>query len=107
MRKHVYVDGINIRKLAEDLGYLILSNMSKIGLPLDDIGQTVEKSNFLKGKARIVERGIIRVDKHDTGLLLISGELILSIVCLYHLLKGRTALVSPLNLSDIRLVIPA
>jgi hypothetical protein len=107
MRKHVYVDGVNIRKLLEDLGYLILSNMGRIEIPLEDVGQTVEKSNFLKTKARIVERGITRVDKHDTGLLLISGELILSIVYLYHLLKGQTDMVSPLNFSDIRLIIPA
>jgi hypothetical protein len=90
-----------------DFGYLLLSNVSRIELPLNDLGQTVEKSNFLKRKARLVDRGITRIEKHETGLLLLSGELILSIVYLYHLLKGRTALVSPLNFADIRLVIPA
>jgi len=106
-RKHVYVDGVNVRKLVDDFGYLLLSNVSRIELPLNDLGQTVEKSNFLKRKARIVERGITRMEKHETGLLLLSGELVLSIVCLYHLLKARNVLVNPLNFSDIRLIIPA
>ena len=91
----------------DDFRYLFLSNVSRIELPLDDLGQTVEKSNFLKRKARIVERGITRMEKNETGLLLLSCELVLSIVCLYHLLKGRTTPVSPLNFSDIRLIIPA
>lgn len=47
------------------------------------------------------------MEKHETGLLLLSGELVLSIVCLYHLLKARNVLVNPLNFSDIRLIIPA
>jgi len=106
-RKHVYVDGVNVRKLVDDFGYLILSNVSRIELPLNDLGQTVEKSNFLKRKARIVERGATRMEKHETGLLLLSGELVLSIVYLYHLLKGRITPVNPLNFSDIRLIIPA
>lgn len=37
MKKHVYVDGINIRQLAGDLGYLILANVSRTGIPVDDI----------------------------------------------------------------------
>jgi hypothetical protein len=62
---------------------------------------------ILKRKARIVERGITRMEKHETGLLLLSGELVLSIVFVYHLLKGRTTPASPLNFAVIRLVILA
>jgi hypothetical protein len=76
-------------------------------LRLNDLGQTVENANFLKRKARIVESGVTRMDKNESGLLLLSGELVLSIVYLYHLLKDRTALVSPLNFADICLIIPA
>lgn len=62
---------------------------------------------ILKRKARIVERCITRMEKHETGLFLLYGELVFSIVFVYHLLKGRTTPASPLNFAVIRLVIPA
>jgi hypothetical protein len=106
-RKHVYVDGVNVRKLLEDVGYLILHNVGKIELPIDDLSQTVEKSNYLKRKARIIEGGITRVEKHEANILLKSSEIILCISGLYHMLKGWNGPESPVNLSDIRLFMPA
>jgi hypothetical protein len=106
-RKHVSVNGVNVRKLIEDIGYLILHNVAKIELPIDDLSQTVEKSNYLKRKARIVEGGITRVEKQEANKLLKSAELLLCIVGLYHMLKGWKGHESPNNLSDIRLFIPA
>jgi len=106
-RKHVFVDGVNARKLIEDIGYLILHNVGKIELPIDDLSQTVEKSNYLKRKARIIEGGITRVEKQEANKLLKSAELLLCIAGLYHMLKGWKEPESPINLSDIRLFIPA
>ena len=106
-RKHVFVDGVNVRKLIEDVGYLILYNVGKIELPIDDLSQTVEKSNYLKKKARIVEGGTTRVEKYEANKLLKSSELLLCIAGLYHMLKGWNGHESPVNLSDIRLFIPA
>ena len=74
---------------------------------MDALGQTVEKSNFLKRKARIVEGSLTRVEKHETGVVLKSAELVLSIVGLYRLLSGWSGPASPINFSDIRLFIPA
>ncbi len=54
-RKYIY--GVNVRKLIEDMAYLILHNVGKIELLIDDLSQTVEKSNYLKRKARIMEGG--------------------------------------------------
>ncbi len=96
-----------MRKLIEDMGYLILYNVGKIELPIDDLSQTVEKSNYLKRKARIVEGGITRVEKQEANKLLKSAELMLCIAGLYHMLKGWKKTESPVNLSDIRLFIPA
>jgi hypothetical protein len=107
MRKHIYVDGLNVRKLVEDLGYLILKNVSRTGLPIDEICDAVERSNHLKKKARIVEGSRTRVEPGQAELLLKSGELILCIVGLYHLLKGWKGPSSPINFSDVRLVLPA
>ncbi len=107
MRKNVYVDKLNVRKMLDDLGYLILKNVSKMDFPIDDICNAVERSNNLKKKARIVEGSRTRVEPDEAELLLKSGELILCIVGLYHLLKGWKGNGSPINLSDVRLIRPA
>ncbi len=107
MRKHVYVDKLNVRKLVEDFGYLILKNVSQKGFPIDDICNAVERSNNLKKKAGIVEGSRTRVEPDEAELLLKSAELILCIVGLYHLLKGWKGRGSPINLSDVRLIRPA
>jgi hypothetical protein len=107
MQKHVYVDKLNVRKMVDDFGYLILKNVSKMAFPIDDICNAVERSNNLKKKARIVEGSRTRVEPDEAELLLKSGELILCIVGLYHLLKGWKGHGSPINLSDVRLIRPA
>ncbi len=106
-RKHVYVDGVNVRRLVEDVGYLVLHNVCKTELPIGDLIQTMEKSNYLKKKARLVDGGITRAEIHEANVLLKSSELVLCIAGLYHLLKGWEGPESPVNLSDIRLFIPA
>ncbi len=107
MQKHVYTDKLNVRKMVDDFGYLILKNVSKKAFPIDDICNAVERSNNLKKKARIVEGSRTRVEPDEAELLLKSGELILCIVGLYHLLKGWKGHGSPINLSDVRLIRPA
>lgn len=107
MRKHVYVGKLNVRKMIEDFGYLILKNVSQMGFPIDDICNAVERSNNLKKKTRIVEGSRTRVEPDEAELLLKSGELILCIVGLYHLLKGWKGHGSPINLADVRLIRPA
>jgi hypothetical protein len=107
MRKNVYMGKLNVRKMLDDFGYLILQNVSKMDFPIDDICNAVERSNNLKKKARIVEGSRTRVEPDEAELLLKSGELILCIVGLYHLLKGWKGHGSPINLSDVRLIRPA
>lgn len=51
-------------------------NVGKIQIPIDNLSQTVEKSNYLKKKARIVEGGITRVEKLEGNKLLKSAELL-------------------------------
>ncbi len=106
-QKHVYLDKLNVRKLVDDFGNLILKNVSKMAFPIDDICNAVERSNNLKKKARIVEGSRTRVEPDEAELLLKSGELILCIVGLYHLMKGWKGYGSPINLSDVRLIRPA
>ncbi len=55
----------------------------------------------------IVEEGRIRQRMNDVDVSLLSGELILCIVGLYHKINGWTGPMSPINFSDIRLIMPA
>ena len=107
MKKHIYVDGINVCKLVEDLGYIILQNVSNVDIPVDEICLAVERSNNLKKKARIVEGNYTRPKMQDIGPSLLSGELMLCIAGLYHMMNGWTGPMSPINFSDIRIVVPA
>ena len=106
-KKHIYVDGLNVRKIVEDLGHLILYNVRKSIFPIYEICESVERSNHLKRKVRILEGSKARVESHNVGLSLIAAELVISIAGLYHTLNGWSGPESPFNLSDIRLYIPA
>lgn len=105
-RKHIYVDGVNICRLIEDLGSLILWNVTKEGLDIDDICQLVETSNRLKRVVRIVERGVTRAHMSNVSLYLKSSELVLCISALMNIStpplpesKKPTSLVSLQRLS--------
>jgi hypothetical protein len=102
-----FVEEINVRKLVEDLGYLILANVCKKDIPVDDVNLAVERSNYMKRKSRIMDGSNTRVERKGAGLLLVSAELILCCAGLYHLSTGWESSKSPINLSDIRLFIPA
>ena len=106
-KKHIFVDGVNVRKLVEDLGHLVLHNVCKMGVPIDNVCLAVERSNYLKRKTRLVEGSRTRVTKHETGISLLAAEVLLCSCGLYHVLKGWKGTGSPVNLSDVRLVIPA
>jgi hypothetical protein len=60
-----YVDGLNTRKMVEDLGHLIVYNVRKSIIPVYDICEAVERSNHVKRKTRIVEGSKARVERHN------------------------------------------
>jgi hypothetical protein len=91
----------------EDLGHLILYNVRKSIFPIHEICESVERSNHLKRKTRILEGSKARVESYNVGLSLISAELVISVAERYHVLNGWSGPESPFNLSDIRLFIPA
>ncbi len=106
-KNNIYVDGLNVRKIVEDLGHLILYNVRNSIFPIQEICESVERSNHLKRKVRILEGSKARVEKHNACLSLIAAELVISIAGLYHVLNGWSGPESPFNLSDIRLYVPA
>jgi hypothetical protein len=106
-KKHIYVDGVNVRKILEDLGHRILYNVRKSIIPVYEICESIERSNHLKRKTRILDGSKARVESHNIGISLIAAELVISVAGLYHLLNGWSGPGSSFNLSDIRLFIPA
>ena len=46
LKEFIFVDGVNVRKLIDDLGYLILLNISRISIPTHEICNAVELSNY-------------------------------------------------------------
>jgi hypothetical protein len=72
-KKHIYVDGVNVRKILEDLGHLILYNVRKSIIPVYDICESIERSNHLKRKTSILDGSKARVESHNVGLSLIAA----------------------------------
>jgi hypothetical protein len=107
MASKKHIDGLNVRKIVEDLGHLILYNVRKSIIPVYKICESVERSNHLKRKARILEGSKARVERHNVGLSLIAAEMLINVAGLYHMLNAWTGSESPFNLSDIRLYVPA
>jgi hypothetical protein len=98
---------LNVRKIVEDLGHLILYNVRRCIIPVYEICESVERSNYLKRKTRILEGSKARVESHNVGLSLIAAELVISVAGLYHTLNGGSGPESHFNLSDIRISVPA
>jgi hypothetical protein len=94
-----------ITTLSKELG--VLYTVRKSIFPSQEICESIERSNHLKKKVRILEGCKARVEKHNAGLSLIAAELVISVAGLYHVLNGRYGPESHFNLSDIRLHIPA
>jgi hypothetical protein len=49
-KKYIYVGGLNVRKIVEDFGHLILYNVRKSIIPVYEICESVERLNYLKRK---------------------------------------------------------
>lgn len=63
MKEFIFVDGVNVRKLIDDLGYLILLNVSKIPIPIHDICNAVVLSNysFVYSRLKFDEKMVVNV----------------------------------------------
>ena len=90
---------------------ILLNNVGKLLRDEPELGRVMAmQKNVYVNKLnirKIVEGSRTRVEPDEDELLLKSGELILCIVGLYHLLKGWKGHGSPINLSDVRLIRPA
>ncbi len=110
-REHIFVNGVDVRKLLRDLGKLILWNDEQKGYDLDDLIQMVETSNRQKRVVRIVERGVTRVTEPNISLVLKSAELILLMSAIVNILNGKGSSkwrgMSPVSMENIALFVPA
>jgi hypothetical protein len=109
-RQHVYVEGVNIRRLLEDLGSLVLWAQQRQGIKLDHLAYLIETSNRQKRVVRIMERGVTRVHEENVSLVLKSAELLLCSVAAWKLRRSPQLpedAKSPISLVGITLFRPA
>lgn len=109
-RKYIYVNGLNVRRLLEDLGSLISWNLHQQGIRIDQLSQLIETSNRQKRVIRIVERGVTRVHERNVSLCLKASELLLVSIAVWKIYDaGRhlRVLDRPISLEDVALFVPA
>jgi hypothetical protein len=97
-RQHCYVDGVNVRRLLEDLGSLVLWAQRQQGIRLDHLAQLIETSNRQKRVVRIMERGVTRVHEPNVSLVLKSAELLLCAIAVWRIHEGARRLIEVENL---------
>lgn len=108
-RSHVYVDGVNVRQMVEDVGSLVLRLVAAAEIPLHQILPRVEASNRMQRMVRIVERGGLRGYSQSLGVALATGEVVLAMSVVW-LAKNRpkgTSGYPALTIGDIAFVHPA
>jgi len=88
-REHIFVNDVNVRKLLQDLGEIILWNSEQKDFDMDYLIQLVETSNRQKRVVRIVERGVTRVTEPNVSMVLKSAELILLMSGIVNILNNK------------------
>ena len=109
-RHHYYVNGINVRRLLEDLGSVILWAQKEQDIKLDHLAQLIETSNRQKRVIRIIERGVTRVHEQNVSLVLKCAELLLCCIAIWRLNEGirRLEVVeNPVSLDGVVMFMPA
>ncbi len=109
-RHYYYTDGVNVRRLLEDLGSCVLWAQRQQGIKLDHLAQLIETSNRQKRVIRIVERGVTRVHEPNVSLVLKCAELLLCCMAVWRLNEGARRLqyvTNPVSLDGIVMFTPA
>ncbi|MDG6913329.1 MAG: hypothetical protein JRN35_09660, partial [Nitrososphaerota archaeon] len=107
-RSHVYVDGMNVRALMENLGCLILKIVLGTGYDGRAFQPYIESAMRMKRQVRIFERGVLRVEPDRQALSLLASEVVLVMVGVWKVLrrKGLTEPVGAIDLEDLALFRP-
>ena len=107
-RTHVYVDGVNVRQLVEDVGNLVLMRVEAADIPLHRILPRIEASNRMKRTVRIMERGVLRGFSHSVGVSLASAEVILAMSAVWMAKNRpkRQGMLEEFSLDEIAFVKP-
>jgi hypothetical protein len=88
-RSHIYVEGVNVRRLVDRLGCLVIQAVTRAGHDWTTVQPYIESGNRLKRLVRIFERGVTRVEPHRQGVSLMAAELILTMVAVRNALRGE------------------
>ncbi len=107
-RSHVYVGGVNVRPLVDNVGSEVIRAVEATGYDWRTAQPHIESSNALKRAVTAAVGGLARTEPHRQDLSLLSGELILTMVTLRNCLRGKgegTAHIST-SLSEVALFRP-
>lgn len=107
-RSHIYVEGVNVRRLVDRLGCLVIQAVTHAGHDWTAVQPYIESGNRLKRLVRIFERGVTRVEPHRQGISLMAAELILTMVAVRSALRGEEGkgAAPMINLEDVALFRP-
>ena len=107
-RSHVYVEGVNVRPIVDDLGGEVIRAVQATGYDWRAAQPHIESSNQLKRAVAATTGGGLRVEPQRWDLSLLAGELILTMAALWKAREGRTEGSEGLStaLSDVALFRP-
>ncbi len=88
-RSHVYVGGVNVRPLVDQVGGEVIRMVEATGYDWRTAQPHIESSNALKRAVTAAVGGLSRTEPHRQDLSLLSGELILTMVALRNCLQGK------------------
>ncbi len=88
-RTHVYVDGVNVRPIVDDLGGEVIRAVQATGYDWRTAQPHIESSNQLKRAVTVATGGGLRVEPQRWDLILLAGELILTMAALWKARQGK------------------
>ncbi len=88
-RSHVYVGGVNVRPLVDQVGGEVIRAVEATGYDWRTAQPHIESSNALKRAVTAAVGGLARTEPHRQDLSLLSGELILTMVALRNCLRRK------------------
>ena len=108
-RSHVYVNGVNVRPLVEEVGGEVIRAVQATGYDWRSVQPQIESSNQLKRAVTAAVGGGARMEPYRWDLSLLAGEVILTMAALWRCAKrgkeeGMTALRT--GLADVALFRP-
>ncbi|MHB1887085.1 MAG: hypothetical protein ACYCVV_19180 [Acidimicrobiales bacterium] len=106
IRSHIYVDGVNLRPLVDELGGEVIRAVQATGYDWRLTQPHIESSNRLKRVVAAAVGGGVRTEPYRWDLSLLAGELILTMAALRSCVRGGEGAPLSTALEDVALFRP-